>query len=137
MNFLIDSNGPGSQDTTGNQRWQEEERQKCLQFQTRETDGGSHRKESQYIIHIENASESRPPFIVKEVKTATQLFQAICVLHPKFCHESILMRVSDTPAGSLHRVYYEKELPVHTDSLYIQLSLRKHTPMYGSKIEAQ
>lgn len=137
MNSLIDSNGPRPKDTTGNQRWQEEERQECLQFQTRETDGSSNGKASQYIIHIENASDIRSAFIVRQVKTVSELVQVICDKYPKLCHESIVMRVSDARTGSFHRVYYEKELPQHTDSLYIHLSLRKHTPMYGCKIEAQ
>lgn len=129
MNFLIDSNGPGSQDTTGNQRWQKEEREKCLQFQTCEKDGGSDRKERQYIIHIENASDMRSAFIVRQVTTAKELFQLIWDKYPKLRHESILMRVSDARTGSLDRVYYEKELPEHTECLYIHLSLRKHTPV--------
>jgi hypothetical protein len=135
MNSLSKSNGRQPEDTTGNQGWQEVTGEEYIQLEACATDGIFEGKTRQYIVHIENTSESRPPFIVKEVKTATELFQAICDVDPKLCHENILMRVSDTRTGSLHRVFYAQALPVHTDCLYVQLTLRRHGPLFGSKIE--
>ena len=135
MNFLTESNGRQPQDATGNQGWQEAEREDSLQLETCAADGIFKGKTRQYIVHIENASDFRAAFVVKEVKTAAQLFQVICEKHPKLCHDNILMRVSDARMGTIHRVFYEQALPVHTESLYVQLALRKHGPLYGSKIE--
>jgi hypothetical protein len=137
MNSQSKSNGRQPEDTTGTQGWQEVTREEYIQLETCATDGIFEGKTRQYIVHIENSSESRPPFIVKEVKTAPELFQAICDVYPKFCHENLLMRVSDTRAGSPHRIFYGQELPVHTDSLYVQLILRRHGPLFASKIEKE
>lgn len=137
MNSLIDSNGRYTENKTGDQGWQEAERQDSLQLQARETDGVSQREERDYVIHIENSSEFKSAFVVKKIKTKKELIQGICDRHPQLCHDSILMRVSDTRMGSIHRVFYEQQLPQHTDTLYVQLSLRKHTPLFQGKIEKQ
>jgi hypothetical protein len=137
MNTLNDKNGQRTENKTGEQGWEEAERQDSLQLQTREADGSSPRQKRDYIVHIENANQFKHPFVVKEIATAKELFEKLCDEHPGLCHHSILLRVSDSRMGSLHRVFYEKELPQDTDCLYIQLYLRKHTPFYGSKIEKQ
>lgn len=137
MSFLTETNGPRTQDTAGNQGWQEAERQVGLQFQAYKTDGELAREARQYIVHIENASDYRAAFVVREVVTPQELFQAICERYPKLCHDSIAMRVSDSRMGSLHRIFYEQQLPIHTESLYVQLCLKKHTPFYKGKIETQ
>jgi hypothetical protein len=133
MNLQTDKNGR-PQDTPGDQGRKEAQRQDSLQLQACATDGISERKARDFIVHIENASDFKSAFIIRQVKTVPQLVQGIYDWHPKLCHESILMRVSDTRTGSMHRVYYEKDLPHHTDTVYVYLSLRKHTNM-GSKIE--
>jgi hypothetical protein len=133
MNNLTEENGR-PQDTPGDQGWKEAQRQDSLQLQACATDGSSERKARDYIVHIENASDFKAAFIIRQVKTVPQLVQGICDWHPQLCHESILMRVSDSRTGSMHRVFYEKELPSHTDTVYVYLSLRKHTIM-GGKIE--
>jgi hypothetical protein len=135
MNTL--NNGRYTENKTGEQGWQEAERQDCLQRKACETDGGSPREKRDYIVTIENASQFKHAFIIKQVSTAKELFEKVCDLHLGLCHDSIVMRVSDSRIGSLHRVYYEQDLPKHTDSLFIHLSLRKHTPFYGCKIEKQ
>lgn len=137
MNALPQTNGPRSEDPTGNQACQETERAINLQLQARKTDGSFTREKRDYIVHIENASDFRAAFIVQKVGTAQELFEGICDRHPKLCHPSIAMRVSDSRTGSLNRVFYEQQLPQHTDSLYVQLVLRKHTPICVSKIEKQ
>ncbi len=133
MNFQTEQNGR-AQDTPGGQRWEEAQGQEHLQLEARETDGSPQGKARDYIVHIENASEYKAAFIIRKVKTAKELIEGICDTHPKLCHDSILMRVSDSRTGSMHRVFYEQELPQHTDTLYVQLLLRKHAPISG-KIE--
>lgn len=137
MNSLIGSNGRYTENKTGDQGWQEAERQDSLQLQARETNGVSQREERDYVIHIENSSQFKSAFVVKKIKTKEELIQGICDRHPQLCHDSILMRVSDTRTGSFDRVFYEQKLPQHTDTLYVQLSLRKHTPVFQGKIEKQ
>ena len=137
MSFLTETNGSRTKDTSGNEGWQEAERQDGLQLQARATDGELAREARQYIVHIENASDYRAAFVVRQVITPQELFQAICERHPTLCHDSIEMRVSDSRMGSLHRIFYEKQLPIHTESLYVQLCLKKHVPFYKGKIEIQ
>ncbi len=133
MNYQTEQNGR-AQDTPGDQGWEEKQGQEHLQLQTRTTDGGSQGKARDFIVHIENASEFKAAFIIRKVKTTKELIQGICDWHPKLCHDSILMRVSDSRTGSMHRVFYEQDLPQHTDTVYVQLVLRKHTGIDG-KIE--
>jgi hypothetical protein len=137
MNTLKDGTGRHTENQAGEQGWEETERQDSLQLQTRETDGSSPRQKRDYIVTVENASQFKHPFVIKEIATAKELFEKLCDEYPGLSHSSILLRVSDSRMGSLHRVFYEQELPQHTDCLYIQLYLRKHTPFYGSKIEKQ
>jgi hypothetical protein len=133
MNFQTDKNGRPP-NTPGDQGWKEAQRQVNLQQQACATDGISQRKARDYIVHIENASDFKSAFIVRQVSTSKELIQGVCDWHPKLSHESIVMRVSDARTGSMHRVFYEKDLPHHTDTVYVYLSLRKHSTM-GSKIE--
>ena len=133
MSSQIYENGRPTENTSRAEGFQAEQRQDNLQQQAREADGSSTRKARDYIVSIENGNSCHKPFVVKEVKTAKEVFEQVCDWYPSLCHPSILMRVSDTRVGSMHRVFYEQELPVHTDSLYIHLYLRKHTPFYGGK----
>lgn len=137
MNSLTYQNGRHTENKTGEQRWEEAQRQDGLQLEACETDGGAPRQKRDYIVTVENASEFKRPFVVQEISTAKELFEKLCSDYPGLCHPSIVLRVSDSRMGSLHRVFYEQELPRHTDSLFVHLSLRKHTPFYGSKIEKQ
>ena len=137
MSSLIHSNGPTTEDTTGDQGWEEAQRENRLQLQACEAERGATRQKREYIVYIENASNIRGAFIVKQVSTVNELFQGIYERYPKLSHEAIVMRVSDSRTGSMHRIFYEQELPQHTDCLYVQLSLRKHTSMAGGKIEKQ
>lgn len=133
MSYLIEQNGRPPQNTPGEQGLQKEQGQEHLQQQARETDGGSERKARDYIVTIENGNSIHKPFVVSQVKTAKELFEKVCDWYPSLCHESILMRVSDTRMGSMHRVFYEQQLPIHTDCLYVRLYLQKHPPFYGGK----
>lgn len=133
MNSLTETNGR-PQNTPRDQGWKEAQGQEHLQLKTCATNGSPERKARDYIVHIENANEYKSAFIIREVRTVSELLQAICDYHPSLCQESILMRVSDSRTGSMHRVFYEQELPLHTDTVYVPLSLRKH-PNMSSKIE--
>jgi hypothetical protein len=127
MSFQTGENGR-AQDTPGDQGWKEAEGQGHLQLKTCPTDGGVEREKRSYIVHIENASDFKSAFVVEKVSTVNELIQAICDRHPALCHHSILMQVSDSRAGTMHRVFYKNELPSEKDTLYVKLVLRKHTP---------
>ena len=125
MSFQTGENGR-AQDTPGDQGWKEAEGQGHLQFKTCPTDGNAEREKRSYIVHIENASDFKSAFVVEKVSTVKEVVQAIQDRHPALNNDSILMQVSDSRTGTMHRVFYETELPSEKDTLYVKLLLRKH-----------
>ncbi len=96
-----------------------------LQQQTCADAGSSPRKRDR-IVYIENASNSRSPFVVQEVGTVAELIDGVCERFPDICIESIGMKVSSSRQGTIHREQFTGEIPYERDTLYITLYLRKH-----------
>ncbi len=122
-----EQNGYTTQDPSGNEGGQEAEGQShCLQQQARADAGGSSRKRDR-IVYIENSSNCRGVFIVKEVGTVEELIQGVCNKYPDICITSIGMDVSPSRYGSIRRKVLKDEIPYEHDTLYIRLYLKKHT----------
>ena len=129
MSVLITQNGQQPDDPSGEERWQEAQRQQdSLQLQAHPTSGGQKGKRSR-IIYVENSSNVSSPFVLYDIATVDELTRAFCDRYPQLCIKEIGLRISPSPGGTMHRVYLTDDIPYENDSLYITVYLRKHPPL--------
>jgi hypothetical protein len=118
-------NGQPTKDPSGEEGRQEAQGPGNLQQQACADAGISSRKRDR-IVYIENASNSRAPFIVKEVGTVAELIEGVCDRYPDICIQSIGMKVSSSRLGTIGRKMFTEQIPYEYDTLYISLYLLKH-----------
>lgn len=121
-----ETNGQSAQDASGDEGRKEAQGQEHLQQQACAADGGAARKRDR-IIYVENSSNVRDPFVLKEVATVDELTSAFCDRFPAICIDAIGLKISDARAGTIQRRTFTDKLPYDADTLYITLYLKKHT----------
>jgi len=132
MNF--EQNGQRTQDTSGTEGRQEAQGQEYLQREAR-ADAGGQTSCRDRIVYVENSSNVRGAFIIKEVRVVKDLIQKVCDKFPAICLDSIGMHISNARQGTIQRKLFTDEILYEYDTLYITLFLRKHPSFSESKIE--
>ena len=132
MNIV--SNGLSTKNSSREERWQETERHAPLQQQACKDSGVSSSKKDR-IIYIENSSNVRQPFLIREVSTVEELLLKLYQKYPELLSEYLELRIYPSRFGTMQRKEIKNELPLTQEDLYIYLSLRKHPPMHMNKIE--
>jgi hypothetical protein len=132
MSSLTPENGRSPENTPRTEGSKEEQGQGHLQLQTCEADGGSPREKRDYIIYIENSHKHIQPFLLQEIGTVEELTQKLCEKFPQFGNGSLGLRICDKQMGCMNRAVYTEMLPIHVDTLYISLYLKRHPPLHVS-----
>lgn len=123
------SYGQSAPNSYGEEGWKEEQRQDDLQRQACAYAGGAVLEKRDRYVYLENSSNLREPFPIKEVATVSELFAKIRERIPQLNNRDLGLRVSATRMGSMQRVYLTDNLPYDAFFLYVSLYLVRHPPL--------
>ena len=120
-----EANGQRSQDTQGEQRWQEGSKGLYLQQPSGATDGSTDREEGRsLIINIENARDTKA-FVAHNIKTTEEVRTEIFARYPALNDEKLALQVFSARQGMKERAVIESILPT-LDEVWVTIYLRKH-----------
>jgi hypothetical protein len=120
-----EANGQRSQDTQGEQGWQEGSKGLYLQQPSGATDGSTHGEEGRsLIINIENARDAKA-FVAHNLKTTEEVRTEIFARYPALNDEKLTLQIFAGRQGSKRREPLEGLLPA-LEEVWVTIYLRKH-----------
>jgi hypothetical protein len=119
------ANGQRSQDTQGEQGWQEGSKGLYLQQPSGATDGSTHgEKGRSLIINIENARDAKA-FVAHNIKTTEEVRTEIFARYPALNDQKLALHFFSGRQGMKERMALEGILP-SLDEVWVTIYLRKH-----------